>query len=233
MGIGNISEGLGKLTPQVWQRLGNAVDFAERSSPDLLSRRAKQPVWPSCLAVITGFELQTLDSGALSPETEPPNEGKILNPRRIFLYTWKEVMLTYQPTLDEDKNQTQTLTVTEQGRESGATDGDFTMPKAVNGMEFGLPTTRDASFGGVMIGPNDYPPKIAVVPTIHFSTTNTAGVTETQGTGYGPIVMMHFVEAKKAITVADDPKDNEYDNDNQASVVPIFFSPPTLDGPCE
>jgi hypothetical protein len=230
--LGSITTGLGNLTPEVWSALGETVQKVR----DLEQRfeRAEQLAVnpPMFLAKITGYQ-------RVSPISSegPDDEGSISNPKNVYLYDFEEVTLIYKPgvTGDEDPALTEVVSPkTFQGKRTNVTLG----VKAVNLAEFGQPTTRTASFGGIMLAANQYP-QVSTVPTIHGSDTNAAGTIEPSGSGTGPIVVMHLVEGQDAEQFKYDEETGEKvepeeieENEGQKPIIPVFYSAINMDGAC-
>ena len=114
--------------------------------------------------------------------------------------------------------------------ESGEGEGDGNNLYAFNVAEFLQPSTRNTSIGGVMLSANGYP-DVTVVPTIHNASTNTAGVTEINISGNGPVVLMQLVDL---VIPELDPDDKNAEPDpNDIGIAGMFYSSLNLDGICE
>lgn len=221
--LGTITQGLGKLTPAVWQTLGETVRDV-RVLKGQAGGRAQRYVNPEMFfAKITGYQLVQSESG----ETI---EGQIPNPKRVYVYDWEEIKI--QINLNPESTQDLVVVSTWDGARTSTDAG-----KALNLSEIGQPTSRSLSFLGVMLEANQYP-QVATVPTINGSNTNTAGEIEPTGTGSGPVVPMYLVECQNAETkVVDDDgqvtDEVERDgNQGNSSVGAVFYSPFNMDGAC-
>jgi hypothetical protein len=230
--LGSITQGLGNLTPEVWSALGDTVEKVRDLEQRLERAEALAVTPPMFLAKITGYERVSAISSS-----GPNEDGQIANPKNVYLYTFEEVTLKYLPglsTANEDHAGIVEVVTpkTFQGKRTDTTLG----VKAVNLAEFGQPTSRDLSFGGIMLNRNQYP-QVATVPTIHGSDTNSAGTIEPTGTGSGPIVVMHLVEGQDAeqFKFEDgekaDPPEVEA-NEGQKPIIPVFYSAINMDGAC-
>lgn len=224
--LGSISQGLGNLTPEVWSALGETVQKVRDLEQRLQRAEALAVAPPMFLAKITGYSRVSAISSS-----GPNEDGQIANPKNVYLYTFEEVILKFKP----DASEGDINVVTEKTFQGKRTDVTLGV-KAVNLAEFGQPTTRLESFGGVMLEANQYP-QVSTVPTIHGSNTNAAGVIEPEGTGSGPIVVMHLVEGQDAeqFKFEDgekvDPPQVEA-NEGQKPIIPVFYSAINMDGAC-
>lgn len=221
--LGTITQGLGKLTPAVWQTLGETVRDV-RVLKGQAGGRAQRYVNPQMFfARITGYQLVQSESG----ETI---EGQIPNPKRVYVYDWEEIKI--QINLNPESTQDLVVVSTWDGARTSTNAG-----KALNLSEIGQPTSRSLSFLGVMLEANQYP-QVATVPTINGSNTNAAGEIEPTGTGSGPVVPMYLVECQNAETkVVDDDgqvtDEVERDgNQGNSAVGAVFYSPFNMDGAC-
>ena len=221
--LGTITQGLGKLTPAVWQTLGETVRDV-RVLKGQAGGRAQRYVNPEMFfARITGYQLVQSESG----ETI---EGQIPNPKRVYVYDWEEIKI--QINLNPESTQDLVVVSTWDGARTSTNEG-----KALNLSEIGQPTSRSLSFLGVMLEANQYP-QVATVPTINGSNTNTAGEIEPTGTGSGPVVPMYLVECQNPETkVVDDDgqvtDEVERDgNQGNSAVGAVFYSPFNMDGAC-
>lgn len=205
--LGNITQGLGKFTPEVWQRLGKTIldNEGEQANP-IRDALGTVDQYPSFFAKITKAELVAEASG---------DADDLCNPKRVFRYSFEQVALKVNLETGPDL-------VTMEGAIKTTTGGDANNLFAYNVAEFLQPSTRNTSIGGVMLKPNQYP-DITVVPTIHNANTNTGGVTEIVADGNGPVVWMQLVD----LVLPDDPGDNDL------AVAGMFYSSLNLDGICE
>lgn len=231
--LGSITTGLGNLTPEVWNALGETVQKVRDLEQRFQRAQTLATNPPLFLAKITGYERVSAISSS------GPVEGQIPNPKNVYLYTFEEVILKFKPGLsvenEDDASIVELVTPkTFQGKRTNETLG----VKAVNLAEFGQPTTRSLSFGGVMLDANQYP-QVSTVPTIHGSNnTNQAGNIEPTGTGTGPIVVMYLVEGQDAeqFKFEDgekvDPPEVE-ENEGYKPIIPVFYSAINLDGACQ
>ena len=226
--LGTITQGLGKLTPAVWQTLGETVRDV-RVLKGQAGGGAQRYVNPEMFfARITGYQLVQSESGQT-------DEGQIPNPKRVYVYDWEEVKFQINLNPDKDLSPPQNLVVvsTWDGARTSTSAG-----KALNLSEIGQPTSRSESFLGVMLEANQYP-QVATVPTINGSNTNTAGEIEPTGTGSGPVVPMYLVECQNAETNEVDkdgqPTDDVEQNGNQgnSAVAAVFYSAFNMDGACQ
>jgi hypothetical protein len=222
--LGTITQGLGKLTPAVWQTLGETVRVLLVLKGQA-GGRAQRYVNPEMFfARITGYQLVQSESGETT-------EGQIPNPKRVYVYDWEEIKI--QINLNPESTQDLVVVSTWDGARTSTSAG-----KALNLSEIGQPTSRSLSFLGVMLEANQYP-QVATVPTINGSNTNTAGEIEPTGTGSGPVVPMYLVECQnpEVKEVDDDgvPTDDVEQDGNQgnSSVAAVFYSPFNMDGTCE
>ena len=226
--LGTITQGLGKLTPAVWQTLGETVRDVRvlRSQAQADAQRYVNP--EMFFAKITGYQLVQSESG----ETE---EGQIENPKRVYVYDWEEVKFQINLNPDTELSPPQRLVVvsTWDGARTSTSAG-----KALNLSEIGQPTTRSESFLGVMLSQNDYP-QVATVPSINGSNTNQAGEIEPTGTGSGPVVPMYLVECQNPeVKEVDDegvPTDDVEQDGNQgnSAVAAVFYSAFNMYGACQ
>jgi hypothetical protein len=225
--LGTITQGLGKLTPAVWQTLGETVRDV-RVLKGQAGGRAQRYVNPEMFfAKITGYQIVQSESGSVV-------DGQIPNPKRVYVYDWEEVrfQINLNPNTDLDPPQSLVVVSTWDGARTSSDAG-----KALNLSEIGQPTSREVSFLGVMLDANQYP-QVATVPTIHGADTNTAGSIEPSDTGTGPVVPMYLVECQNAeVKEVDDkgqPTDDVEQNGNQgnSAVGAVFYSPFNMDGQC-
>lgn len=228
--LGTITQGLGNLTPEVWSLLGETVDKVKDLEQRLERAEQLNVNPPMFLAKITGYE-RVDEISSQGPQGE---DGLIPNPKGVYRYTFEEVTLIFKPDLSDGGTELVTPK-TFDGKRTDVTLG----VKAVNAAEFGQPTTRSVSFGGVMLDANDYP-QVVTVPTIHGSNTNSAGVIEPNGTGSGPIVVMFLVEGQDAEQFEYDEEtgekvepENIIANEGNKPIIPIFYSAINMDGACE
>ncbi len=171
--IGNISQGLGNFTPDVWKRLGETIlDLEGQTEPNSKNETARPELPVQFLAKIVKAEL--IGSGTA---------GLVCYPRRVYRYWFEQVGLRF--TIDGGP----VMVDMPGGIKTSATNGLY----AINGAELDVPQTRDDSVNGVMLNGNSYP-DMTVVPTIHNAFTNTEGVTEQITIGSGPLVNISLID---------------------------------------
>lgn len=225
--LGNITQGLGKFTPEVWQRLGKTIldNEGEQENP-IRDALGTVDQYPSFFAKIKKAVLvRDLTDGSPANGEVSGDPDDLCNPKRVFRYSFEQVAFKVNLETGPDF-------VTMEGaiktiEESSEGEGDGNNLYAYNVGEFLQPVTRNTSFGGVMLKRNQYP-DITVVPTIHNADTNTGGVTEIEINGNGPVVWMQLVDlVVPEVDEGDDPDPKDL------RVAGMFYSPIVLDGICE
>jgi hypothetical protein len=121
--LGTITQGLGKLTPAVWQTLGETVRDV-RVLKGQAGGRAQRYVNPEMFfARITGYQLVQSESGETT-------EGQIPNPKRVYVYDWEEIKI--QINLNPESTQDLVVVSTWDGARTSTSAG-----KALNLSEIG------------------------------------------------------------------------------------------------
>lgn len=225
--LGNITQGLGKFTPEVWQRLGKTIldNEGEQENP-IRDALGTVDQYPSFFAKIKKAVLvRDLTEQGPSGGEVSGDPDDLCNPKRVFRYSFEQVAfkvnLATGPDVVPMNGAIRTIEESEEG------EGDGNNLYAYNVGEFLQPLNRNTSFGGVMLKRNQYP-DITVVPTIHNADTNTGGVTEINIDGNGPVVWMQLVDlVVPEVDEGDDPDPKDL------RVAGMFYSPIVLDGICE
>lgn len=219
--LGNISQGLGRFTPEVWSRLGRTIRETEREQDS--------PIRDLLGTVDQGVQIFAKIKKAVLIQNLSGEPSDKCTPKRVFRYSFEQVGLKFNLQTGPELVTMEGAIKTEEESSEGAGDGNNLF--AFNLAEFLQPSTRTQSIGGVMLKENNYP-DLTTVPTIHQGQTNIAGVTETVVNGSGPVVVMNLVDlVVPEVDTETDP--NAQADPNDIGIAGFFYSAINLDGTCE
>ena len=215
--LGNISQGLGRFTPEVWSRLGQTIRETEKEQ--------ESPIRDLLGTVDQGVQIFAKIKKAVLIESLSGEPDDKCVPKRVFRYSFEQVGLKFNLETGPALVTMEGAIKTEEESSEGADDGNNLF--AFNLAEFLQPSTRSQSIGGVMLKENKYP-DLTTVPTINNGLTNVGGVTEIDIDGNGPVVVMNLVDL-----VVPEVDEGAQADPNDIGIAGFFYSAIKLDGTCD
>lgn len=215
--LGNITQGLGRFTPEVWSRLGQTIQDTEKEQ--------ESPLRDLVGTVDQGVQIfAKITKAVLISDLSGDADDKCV-PKRVFRYNFEQVGLKFNLETGPALVTMEGAIKTEEESSEGVGDGNNLY--AFNLAEFLQPNDRDNSIGGVMLKENNYP-DLTTVPTINQGKTNIAGVTEIEIDGNGPVVVMNLVDL-----VVPEVDEGAQADPNDIGIAGFFYSAINLDGTCD